>query len=256
MHLLSPTVLLPTLLLVSMALAVAAAFLLSSRLPPVWRARFNTDPQRLLFQLAYFVGLPYLALLSGALPPRLLGLTGVSVLSLPPSDQLLWQWPWYLLTQLGRMILTWEADMAAFLTQGGLALGLMVLLLGAYARAHNAGWAVWPNNPLYESWSDLGFDVLHWGFYRALLWALSGDLYWGVVGGCLMVILEQDIGMRLNPPTFEKRKMIRLRQAAGILAAWVFLFVPNIWFLLGLQIFFSGLTRLSRRTFLTARTEV
>jgi len=131
---------------------------------------------RQLVELAYYLGIPYLALLRGDLLPRLMGL----------SD------------------LRWLDDAGV-----GVAFGAGAALLAAVAFRYARG----PQEPAgarrlpaaVALWQAAALQI-HWTFYRAALVQATGEVYWGAFAGLLVAGFE----LALNPALRR-----RLRGPAG-----------------------------------------
>jgi hypothetical protein len=185
------------LLLISLGLAVAGRQWLEQK--PV--ARFF-----------YYAGLPYLAMVAGLFPARLLGLSGLEHFNLAGPD-----WartaPLLLLTQ-------WLLDSRATLPAG---LAVCAIWGGVWASLPAGSWPYRPTSLL-----ETTYDALHWAFYRAICWQLTGDLYVGVVLGVGCVLLEWGLLAHvrgLHPQSLFNAMLL-------ILTALVFFYSPNLWLLL------------------------
>lgn len=204
--------LLAGLALVSLALPVAWAW---------WQKRQDEAGinEQWLFSTARFIygiGLPYLALIAGLLPPRFLGLKGmetITALDLNGAS----------LQKVGSLLLL------ECLADGGIVirLGLAALLLALGLRW---GLARLGLKPLAGRLSvlEILYDGLHWAFYYAIFWALTGDLYLGVIGGMLWSLVEGALvaWVQRDDPTYRLSKAVIL-----ILTATIFFYAPNLWLL-------------------------
>jgi len=122
----------------------------------------------LVTQLAFFVGLPYLALISGATSPRLMGLTQVDWVK----------------------SLTWGLPMG-IVAWGALTLGPRWVSreLVSITSRHPRTWPKALSPGLYP-WFEAVTDQVHLAFYRAGPALLGLEMYWGLWIGLGMVALE------------------------------------------------------------------
>jgi hypothetical protein len=121
------------------------------------------------------------------------------------------------------MLLEWFLDGQVLLPLSLLAL----LILGAIR------WHLTHNNILLAlpevSVLAVIYTGLHWAFYRAAFWAITADLYLGLVWGIALVIGEWLLvawiqkQLLLEFPRFLTQFMVL------ILTALLFFYVPNLW---------------------------
>ncbi len=171
-------------------------------------------------RLAFFVGVPYLALLQGVTNPRLMGLAvddwarsaaGGLMLGAGATALFLWGWNWYV-RSLGSRPPAVERP-----------------LLGR-VRAVDEPWG-WVG-VLAQA---IALEV-HWAFYRGAPQWLLGDFYWGVFGGLAIVYLE-------DAATPEWRRRLATPQVGQVAWRWgmalamalVFLYSRNLWLTVGLH---------------------
>lgn len=164
----------------------------------------------------YTVGLPYLAVITGLLPPRFLGLKGLeTIMALDLNGAT---------GQKAVALLLFEC-----LADGGIVirLGLATLLLALGLRwgLTQLGLKPFAARP---SMLEILCDGLHWAFYYAIFWMLTDDLYLGVIGGMLWGLLEGALvaWVQRDDPTYRLGKAIIL-----ILTATIFFYAPNLWLL-------------------------
>ncbi|MCK6624035.1 MAG: hypothetical protein L6R45_02540 [Anaerolineae bacterium] len=203
---------------------LAGLALLSLALPVGWawwqkrqgEAGINEQWLSVTARFIYGIGLPYLAVIAGLLPPRFLGLKGLeTIMALDLNGASL---------QKAVALLLLEC-----LADGGMVirLGLAALLLALGLRW---GLARLDLKPLASRLSvlEILYDGLHWAFYYAIFWALTGDLYLGVIGGLLWVLLEGALvaWVQRDEPTPRLSKTVIL-----ILTATIFFYAPNLWLL-------------------------
>ncbi len=167
----------------------------------------------------YGVGLPYLAVVGGLLTTRLLGLKGLEYFGLVNPAQ-----PGAQIRQATvLMLLEWLVDIRAALLAGGVALVILAALLLSLRRH-----GLRPEAVPALSGVDTVYDALHWAFYRAALWSITGQLYLGVVLGAGLVILEWLAGAWLAGEWPRQRW---LNMMVLVLTAAVFFYSPNLWLL-------------------------
>jgi hypothetical protein len=193
-------------------------------------------------RIFYFVGLPYLAVISGVLTPRLLGLKGVEYFVLTREADTLAA-PFQ--QALALTFLEWLLD-----SQLLLPLSLLTFLFLAAIRWRlfhdRAAWAA-PEISVLE----VIYTGLHWAFYRAIFWAVTGDLYLGLVWGAGAVMIEWLLVSWLQKqfivthPDSQTQfgSQDRLQQVYGlqatqtfliqlmllILTSLLFFYTPNLW---------------------------
>jgi hypothetical protein len=162
----------------------------------------------------YFVGLPYLAMIAGILPPRLLGLKGlenfVSINELQKALTLL------LLEVLVDGSVVIGVGLIALLLLAGIRLGLAQVGLGF---------------GYYPSALDTVYDCLHWAFYRAIFWLMSGALYLGLVWGIAWVLLEWVLLAWVQKNWPAQQQQFLTKTIILILTATIFFYSPNLWLL-------------------------
>lgn len=201
--------------------------LLSLAVPPgwAWWHSRSTEPQpqeqwwHAAARFFYFVGLPYLALTSGALTPRGLGLKGLENLATPSG---IWA---DLQKAVTLLLLESLADSSVMLR-----LGLLALLLAATLRwslTHIGLERAGESQP----WLHTLYDGLHCAFYRAVIWQWSGDLYLGVVSGVVLVWLEWALTLWAQGDRLLRSGGLWPRTIILILTSMIFFYSPNLWLL-------------------------
>jgi hypothetical protein len=176
----------------------------------------------------YFVGLPYLALISGVLSTRLLGLKGleyfllIDVEAASESGRLVAEIQYAGLL----MLLEWFVDSSITI---GVGLVALMVLAGVTLGLARAGVVVAGN--LGMTAVGVIYYGLHWAFYRAIFWLITGDFYLGVVWGAALVMLEARLVARLQPDRPEQQPRFLLNSIILILTGTVFFFSPNLWLL-------------------------
>ena len=203
--------------------------------------RLSTGWAASILRFVYYVGLPYTALVLGVLPGRYLGLVGLNRLQTGAAGGAGASMDaWRLLAQLrdtaSLAILDWLPGIGTLLSLGAVMLLLLSVAWLGYSRARRSlspgpGVAGAPFS--LPSIVQVGYQAIHWSFYRGVAWLLTDDLYLGVVGGILLVGVEWlvDPGRmaRVQQPSGAEEPLID----AGLLIATsvMFLFVPNLWLL-------------------------
>jgi hypothetical protein len=187
---------------------------------PGWAARFF-----------YFVGLPYLAVISGVLSTRLLGLKGleyfilIDVESASENGRLVAEIQYASLL----MLLEWFVDSSSTIVAGLVALLVLAGVTVGLARA-----GVMVAGGSHMTVTGVIYYGLHWAFYRAVFWLITGDLYLGVVWGAALVMLEAMLAMlaaRVRGNWNDQQPQFLLNSIILILTATVFFYSPNLWLL-------------------------
>lgn len=177
--------------------------------------RLDSWPHRFwlyqIFRFAYHVGLPFLALIKGAMSPRLLGLSGLDwiegigagvLLGLGAFLLLVWGWSHY-----------------------SRSLGRRKVERPRLAEVHilSQPWG-WPLILL-----EIIYLEAHWAFYRSGPLAVLGD-YWGVFAGLGIVLAEWATNpeLRRNLGT-ERQGGILWTGSLALVIAILFLFTRNLW---------------------------
>ncbi|RME47731.1 MAG: hypothetical protein D6796_07340 [Caldilineae bacterium] len=214
----------------SVLVAAEGAWLQARIRPDSWLAAVLRSPLVAVVRLVYVCGFPYLALMTGLLPPRLFGLKGLEALT--PLD---FSRPFPVLLgglaeRGGNLLLAWLPDFGPAaavipLTAGAFVAGgwLLRLRLGEGGRA-------------YSAWPEALLDGIHWSFYRAVGWLLFGSLYPGSVAGLAAMLAEYIAVGRAGRFSAVRQMQYALRFAIGLTVTVTFVFVPNLWFALALQV--------------------
>lgn len=163
------------------------------------------------FRFAYYVGLPFLALIRGAMSPRLLGLSH----------------------------LDWIGGIGS-----GVPLGLGAFLLLAWGWSHyirSLGRRKVERPRLAEvhtlsqpwGWPLILLEVIyleaHWAFYRSGPLAVLRD-YWGVFAGLGVVLIEWAMNPKLRRSLgTERQGEIVWNGSLALVIAIIFLFTRNLW---------------------------
>lgn len=177
-------------------------------------------------RIFYFIGLPYVALLVGLISPRLLGLRGLEYFDFINWTSELWP---VQLQQAGMLLLlTWLLDSRLLIPLGLAALSFFIALKVGLSRQGISFDARQP--PLHAV-----YDGLHWAFYRAIFWSITGDPYLGVVLGAGFVMLERALGDRIGQQPGSRQVML-MNMIVLILTTSIFFYVPNLWLLLAVHL--------------------
>lgn len=182
----------------------------------------------------YFVGLPYLAVLVGILTPQMLGLKGLENVGLIDGGNLAAG----LQTVLVLMLLEWLVDSSATIIVGLTALVILGGLRLSLARsgiALGAGYRATVVDTVYQ--------VVHWAFYRAVIWLLTGDLYLAVVLGVGLVLGEWLLVTWIRQAWADWQQVILTDSLILILTAAIFYYSPNLWLLWPFHLAMVGLVR-------------
>lgn len=194
-----------------------------------WGTRLLVEVGR----LTYFLGLPFLAAQSGLLGNDLLGLIGTDW----GSDK----------NALGFLWSDWVEGLGLAVAVGMATGGLLAFAHWATGRAELVTFDLQePDSlptPLGQRMLAALYDQVHWAFYRCgpLLW--FDELYYGVLAGLLIALVE----LGLNPAIHYRLEDGRIwsRLSLAWVSAFLFLATQNFWLglivHLGLQIPLGGL---------------
>ena len=192
-----------------------------------------------LVRFAFYIGLPYVALMNHALSPVVIGLLGTQTPDLP----------WWLLgwnTSEWVKALIGGSDPAGGVTVGALLPGgiaAAVLLLG-WRNAYRAMGAAFPAGGLLPAPSifvvvrESLFAEIHWAFYRAAPLAFIADPYWATLAGAVLVILEWvlDPAWHAGLADGTRREALLMQLTWLALSASIFVLARNVWPILVLHI--------------------
>jgi hypothetical protein len=227
-------------LLASIVLWVVSARVIRQQANGAGMGRLGKGWPAVVLRFAYYVGLPYAALVLGVIPSSYMGLAGLGQLAAPQSDP----GAHHLLARFraaaSHVVLTWLPDLG---TMAGMA-ALMCLLLAVVWVGYGLskrriapgadGTSAYPQPPTAPSLVHISYQAIHWSFYRSGIWLLAGDLYLGVVGGILLIGAERLLGAG----GAERNQSIFLSEAQMlditllIATSVIFYFVPNLWLLI------------------------
>ena len=176
----------------------------------------------------YFVGLPYLALLFGLLTPKLLGLKGLEHFALISTSNLSMVSLLAVGAQKAITLMLVESLVDSGVMIGAGLIGLIILggiTLGLARYGISVG-------TFQTSVVDTIYYCLHWAFYRAIFWSMTGDLYLGVVLGGGLVMLEGGVIIWLQqgwPAQLSSPFLMEV--IVLILTSVIFFYCPNLWLL-------------------------
>jgi hypothetical protein len=174
----------------------------------------------------YFVGLPYLALLSGLLTPQFLGLKGLEHFALvSTSDSSATSLIVGIQKAITLMLVESLVDSGVMIAAG--LMGLIILggiTLGLARYDIRVG-------TFQTSVVDTIYYCLHWAFYRAIFWSMTGDLYLGVVLGGGLVMLEGGLIAWLQKGRSVQQFPFLMEVLILILTSIIFFYRPNLWLL-------------------------
>jgi hypothetical protein len=177
-----------------------------------------------ILRAIYFLGLPYLTLITGLLPARFFGLKGIEFFLIPDLGQPISSVSGTLFTQAGNILFTWLPDFGPMASTSMVLGAIFVLYLGFYLQAIRP-----TQTTIYQSKVGIIFDAAHWAFYRAAIWLILGSIYAGFLGGLILVLIEYILANWLRKfPTLLQQQFL-LRSSLGLLTSITFLFVPNLW---------------------------
>jgi hypothetical protein len=175
----------------------------------------------------YFVGLPYLALLFGLLTPKLLGLKGLEHFALISTSNLSMV-SLAVGAQKAITLMLVESLVDSGVMIGAGLIGLIILggiTLGLARYGISVG-------TFQTSVVDTIYYCLHWAFYRAIFWSMTGDLYLGVVLGGGLVMLEGGVIIWLQQGRPAQLSSPFLMEVIIlILTSAIFFYCPNLWLL-------------------------
>lgn len=211
-----------SLAVISVLLALGVTWLRQNRSPYSIGQKFFHPFIEQLALFFYFVGLPYLALITGILTPRLLGLKGLEYLALnsPTTGKVDIQQAVIL------MAAEWLTDVRVTVLAGltgTLFLAGLWLSLVRKGSGEIDGFFVSPLDTLYAA--------LHWAFYRAIFWQITSDLYLGLILGTVLVITEWLMIARIRQTWIEDQSPLLINAFILILTGTIFFYSPNLWLL-------------------------
>jgi hypothetical protein len=166
----------------------------------------------------YFIGLPFMAVITGGLSLDLLGLgtdwfTSGHIAGFEPGEWML---------GLGATVST-----VAF---------VLVVLWAANRTARNASTAP-AMHSLLSTLRDATYAEVHWAFYRAPFVLLFDDAFWGVVAGCALIVIEVIVHAQLSPSRALRGNRDRLLLACCLLtSSLLYLATRNLWLMIAAHV--------------------
>ncbi|MEM7028819.1 MAG: hypothetical protein AAF629_04455 [Chloroflexota bacterium] len=190
-------------------------------------------------QFIYFVGGSYLALITGLIPARFFGLTGmVGNFNLTAPGLL--GWTKATITYIFHWALSWLSIAEAMISIGGLLSLLVIIYFGLYFRTfrteRDQSISFVSQDTLYPTKLEICFDFAHWVFYRTILWRLLDNLYLATLGGTFLILIEYGVAYQISRPSKKEEQRYWLRFAISFVTTLIFFTVPNLWTSLLFQI--------------------
>ncbi len=188
----------------------------------IWQ-KFTEQWPGHIAQFFYFVGIPYLAIILGQITPSLMGLKGVEHIALInwDSDFVAGQ----VQQAVALVLLEWLFDLPAAVIVGVLAIIILAAVWASLLR-----YPLLLDSPRFSVLTAIYYG-LHWAFYRAIFWLLTGDLYLGTVLGAAWVILEWVLCQLVQKQQPVRRQRFLINTIILTLTATVFYYSPNLWLL-------------------------
>jgi hypothetical protein len=174
-----------------------------------------------LVRLAYYIGLPYAALMRHALSLVAVGLAGTQTSELP----------WW---QLGWRLADWAGALGWMTGLGGIAVVTLVLGWWNVRRALGSelpkGGLVLPPSLLVTARESI-YAEIHWAFYRAAPLAFIADPYWAALAGAALVVVEWifDPAWRVGLADGSRREALVMQMAWLALSTSIFVLARNVW---------------------------
>ena len=209
----------------------------------LWRTKIHPDSGRNfpeqwpagLVRFFYFVGLPYVVVISGMLSSRLLGLGGLEYFIFVTWAPDLW------LIQLQQalmlMLLSWLLDSRSLVPLGLAALLSLTFLKSGLVR-QQIDCCIARSSSL-----DTVYEGVHWAFYRAIFWSITDNLYLGVVLGTVYIAFEGVVGHKMWQQQPSQQQSFLMNMIILILIALLFFYVPNLWLLLPIHVAMIAVVR-------------
>jgi hypothetical protein len=180
-------------------------------------------------RFVYYLGIPFMAAVSGLLRADLLGVSGTDWVDGKSAQGFLWEdWArglgWATLAVLA-VVGVWSAGRLVSRKAG--------LMPATQTTPH----------PLWQRLLGVLYDQIHWAFYRSgpILWL--GDLYWGTLAGFALAALEAGLNpalrWALKSPETAGPPLLRLSSAW--ISALLFVATQNLWLTLATHLILEGL---------------
>lgn len=172
-------------------------------------------------RFAYYIGIPYLALLGHSLSLVVMGLLGTETADLP-----WWTLGWRLADWVGT--LGWAAGLGAFTA------GLLLAGWWSVGRALGGGvpaGGLHPAESLLLTARETLYSEIHWAFYRAAPLVLIADAYWAALAGMGIILIEWIIDPFWHAGLAGgSRREALLMQAVWLgLSTCLFVLTHNVW---------------------------
>ncbi|MCS6848352.1 MAG: hypothetical protein RMN52_11655 [Anaerolineae bacterium] len=164
----------------------------------------------------YHIGLPFLALIGGALSVDLLGLGAIAVEGAP--------------TLAGFTPRDWMRSSIA----AALAAGFVLIVVWMARRAAGAPPSLSTNIPgLLPILRDAAYAEVHWAFYRAPFALLLQDAYWGTAAGFVLVATEWLLMRWLRrAPAHADRPHTLTMTCCALTSGLLYLIARNLWLMI------------------------
>jgi hypothetical protein len=176
-----------------------------------------------LARFFYFVGLPYLAVIFGVLPPRFLGLKGLENFV---STHLSGDFSAGLQKAVTVMLVEGLVDASVMM-----GIGLVALLILAGIRLGLAQMGLELGAGYHASVLTTVYDSLHWAFYRAIFWLVTADLYLAIVWSIAWLLLEWGLVAWVQKNWPAQQPHFLTNTIILILTSTLFFYSPNLWLL-------------------------
>jgi hypothetical protein len=206
--------------LASLTLAVLVILFVSPALLARLHASLGGRLTVQLLRLAYFIGLPYAALLTGSLAPIDLGLTGTGG------------------TLLGWDVAVWLRSLSVTLTVGLLVLLPNGLASWQLARSASGGALDADDRSAGGLVVEAIYAEIHWAFYRTAPLILLENVYVAALIGLGLIGLEWSVELirnGLGRAPEERQRWLR-RVVLLAVSATLFVLTQNLWLLIALHL--------------------
>ncbi|MGQ9500902.1 MAG: hypothetical protein ACUVSF_00590 [Anaerolineae bacterium] len=202
---------------------------------PIWM-HFGSP----FLRFSYYIGLPYIALLLGALPARYLGLIGLEQLQSAAERSAANGVMEQLRIAVALLLRAWLPHLGQWAGLVILMAGLLTVTWTLYRYARCSAEREPPPSGMLNgagsvtAFAMVVYNAVHWSFYRAGIWWLSDDLYLGVVGGVALVLVEWILCVWSAEWPSQLLSFERHLVDASLLitTAAIFYYVPNLWLLI------------------------
>jgi hypothetical protein len=212
----------------SLLLAVGWSWLNKTKLNSQLRQTLEKQWIGHTVQFFYFVGIPYVVVVFGALPPRLLGLKGLEHFALIDLEagSAVGQMVAAVQYAMVLVFLDWFADVSLTIIAG---LTALIVLSSVWIGLTRSG--IGGRTGFRVSILSTIYHGFHWAFYRAALWLMTGDFYLGVILGTALVILEWVLIVQVQKNWLPQPQPLLISIIILILTGAIFFYSPNLWLL-------------------------